>query len=148
VPRRISTAHWSEVWREPERWVRHTRDAISREGARVIDGGPYDRWDVEVPGGLLGKARLLIAVEEQGAGTQFIRFRIWPKCSGAGLATIALLASLTGAAATSAEWTAAAAFVGVAALVIARIVQETSRALAVIERAVNKNVKPSGLPST
>jgi glycosyltransferase involved in cell wall biosynthesis len=148
LPRRISTAHWSERWRAPERWVRHTRDAISREGTRIIDGGPYDRWDIEVPGGLLGKARLLVAVEEQGAGTQYIRFGIWPRCSGGGLATIALLASLTGAAATSAEWAAAAVFAGVAALVIARIAQEASRALAVIERAVNKIVKPSGLPAT
>jgi GT2 family glycosyltransferase len=148
LPRRISTAHWSEIWREPERWVRHARAAISREGPRVIDGGPYDRWDIEVPGGLLGKARLLIAVEEQGAGTQYIRFGIWPRCSGAGLAIIALLASLAGAAAASAGWTAAAVFAGLAALVIARIAQEASRALAVIERAVNRIVKPSGLPST
>jgi glycosyltransferase involved in cell wall biosynthesis len=148
LPRRISTAHWSEVWREPERWVRHTRDAISREGTRVVDGGPYDRWDFEVPGGLLGKARLLIAVEEQGAGTQYIRFGIWPKCSGAGLAIISLVASFAGAAATGAGWTATAAFAGVAALVIARIVQETSRALAVIERAVAKIIEPSGMRAT
>lgn len=147
-PRRISTAHWSEVWREPERWVHHTRDAISREGTRIIDGGPYDRWDIEVPGGLLGKACLLIAVEEQGAGTQYIRFGIWPKCSAAGLAIIALLVSLAGAAATSAGWTAAAAFAGVAALVIGRILYEASRALAVIERAVTKIVKPLGVRAT
>ena len=37
---------------------------------------------------------------------------------------------------------------GVAALVIARIAQETSRALAVIERAVTKIVKPSRLGAT
>ena len=41
------------------------REAISREGARVTDGGPYDRWDLEVPGGALARARLLIAVEDQ-----------------------------------------------------------------------------------
>src|SRR5262249_54874591 len=74
LPRRISTAYWSERWREPDGWVRHTRHAISREGTRVVDGGPYDRWDIEVPGGAFGRARLLIAVEDQGAGTQYVRF--------------------------------------------------------------------------
>jgi hypothetical protein len=31
----------------------------------------------------------LIAVEDHGAGTQYVRFGIRPKCSGAGLAAIA-----------------------------------------------------------
>jgi GT2 family glycosyltransferase len=136
LPRRISTAIWSERWRAPDVWVRHTRDVISREGTRVIDGGPYDRWDIEVPGGALAKARLLIAVEDQGAGTQYVRFGIWPKCSGAGLTVIAFLALIAGAAATSAAWTAAVVFAGFAALVIARVAQEAGRALAVLDHAV------------
>jgi glycosyltransferase involved in cell wall biosynthesis len=148
LPRRISTALWSEHWREPEGWVRHARDAISREGARVIDGGPYDRWDIEVPGGALATARLLVAVEDQGAGTQYIRFGIWPKCSGAGVAIIALFGFAAGTAATSAAWTAAVAFASIAALVIARVAQEAGRALAVIERAVAEIKNPSGVPAT
>ena len=63
-------------------------------------------------------------------------------------ALVLLLASLAGAAAPSAGWTAAAAFAGVAALVIGRIVYEASRALAVIERAVTKIVKPLGMRAT
>ncbi len=148
LPRRISTAIWSERWREPDGWVRHARDAISREGTRVIDGGPYDRWDIEVPGGALAKARLLIAVEDQGAGTQYVRFGIWPKCSGAGLAIIAFLASIAGVAATSAEWTAAVVFAGIAALVIGRVAQEAGRALAVIERVIAGMANSSGVRAT
>ena len=148
LPRRISTAIWSERWREPDGWVRHTRDAISREGTRVIDGGPYDRWDIEVPGGALATARLLIAVEDQGAGTQYVRFGIWPKFSGTGLAVIALLGSAAGAAATSAAWTAAVVFASIAALLIARIAQEAGRALAVIERAITEMKNPSGVHAT
>jgi O-antigen biosynthesis protein len=144
LPRRISTAIWSKRWREPDGWVRYARDAISREGARVIDGGPYDRWDIEVPGGALATARLLIAVEDQGAGTQYVRFGIWPKCSGAGLAVAALLGSAAGVAATNAAWMAAAVFASLAALVIARIAQEAGRALAVLERAIAAIAEPSG----
>jgi O-antigen biosynthesis protein len=145
LPRRISTAIWSERWREPDGWVRHTRDAISREGTRVIDGGPYDRWDIEVPGGPFATARLLIAVEDQGAGTQYVRFGIWPKCSGAGLTVIAFLGSVAGVAAAKGAWTAAVVFAGVDALVITRIAQEAGRALAVIERAIAEMKNPSGV---
>jgi len=138
LPWRLSTAIWSEHWREPDDWVRHTRDIIRREGTRVIDGGPYDRWDVEVPGGALGTARLLIAVEDQGAGRQYVRFGIWPKCSSAGLAIIALLGTVAGAAATTTAWTAAIVFISVDALFIARVAQEAGRALALIEQAIGE----------
>jgi O-antigen biosynthesis protein len=148
LPWRISTAIWSERWREPDGWVRNAREALSREGTRVIDGGPYDRWDIEVPGGAFAKARLLIAVEDQGAGTQYVRFAIWPKCSRAGLAVIAVLASIAGAAATNAAWTAAVVFASLAVLVIARVGQEAGRALAVIERVIASMAKPSGMRAT
>ena len=145
LPWRLSTAIWSEHWREPDDWVRHARGIISREGTRVTDGGPYDRWDIEVSGGALGTARLLIAVEDQGAGTQYVRFGIWPKCSAAGLAVIALVGAVAGAAATTAAWTTAIVFVSIAALVIARVAQEAGRALAVIEQAIAEIKNPSGV---
>ncbi len=148
LPRRLSTAIWSERWQEPEAWVRHMREAIRREGTYVADGGPYDRWDLEVSGGALARARLLVAVEDHGAGKQYVRLRLWPKCSGVGLAAIAFLASVAGAAATSAAWIAAVIFAGAAALVIARIMQEAGRALAVFEQAIAGLTSASESPST
>ena len=141
LPRRWSSAIWSERWREPAAWVQQVRDAIDCGGARVSDGGPYDRWDLEVPGGALARARLLIAVEDHGGGAQYVRFGIWPKCSGAGLTAIAFLAAIAGLATTSAAWTAAAVFAGAAALVMARVGQEAGRALAVLDDAVASLVK-------
>jgi GT2 family glycosyltransferase len=145
LPRRISTAMWTEHWREPDVWVRHTRDAINRERTRVIDGSPYDRWDIEVPGGALAAARLLIAVEDHGGGMQYVRFGTWPKYSGAGLAVIAFLGSAVGAAATSAAWTVAVILASITALVITRIAQEAGRALAIVERAIAEVKNPSGV---
>jgi GT2 family glycosyltransferase len=136
LPRRWSTAIWSERWQEPE--------AIACGGIRFSDGGPYDRWDLEVAGGALARARLLIAVEDHGAGTQYIRFGIWPKCSNAGLALIAFLAAVAGAAVTSTAWTAAAVFAGATALVIARVVQEAGRALTVFDQANAGLAKAAG----
>jgi len=101
-----------------------------------------------VPGGALATARLLIAVEDQGAGTQYVRFGMWPKCSVAGLAVIAFFAVAAGVAAESAAWTAAVVFSGIAALAIARIAQEAGRALALIERAVAEMKNPSRVDAT
>ncbi len=148
LPWRLSIAIWSECWREPEAWVRHMRDAISQERTRVTDGGPYDRWDLEVPGGVLARARLLVAVEDHGAGKQYVRIGLWPRCSVAGLAMIAILASVAGAAAMSTAWTVAVVFAGAAALVIARVGQEAGRALAVLEQAVAGLTKAAEIPST
>jgi hypothetical protein len=146
--RRWSMAIWSERWQEPVAWVQQVRHAIGYGGARVNDGGPYDRWDLEIAGGALVRARLLIAVEDHGAGTQYVRFGIRPKCSGAGLAAIAFFAAVAGAAATSAAWTAAAVFAGAAILVIARIVQEAGRALTLFEDAVAGIEKAAGARAT
>ena len=137
-------AIWSERWQEPTAWVQQVRHAIGCGGARVNDGGPYDRWDLEVAGGALARARLLIAVEDHGAGTQYVRFGIRPKCSGAGLAAIAFFAAVAGAAAMSAAWTAAGVFAGAAIWVIARIVQEAGRALILFEDAVAGIAKAAG----
>jgi GT2 family glycosyltransferase len=148
LPRRWSTAIWSERCHEPAAWVQQVRDAIGCCGASVNDGGPYDRWDLEVAGGALARARLLIAVEDHGAGMQYVRFGIWPKWSGAGLAVIAFLAVLAGAAVTSAAWTAAVVFAGVAALAIARVAQEAGRALTLFDNAVAGIAKAAGARAT
>jgi GT2 family glycosyltransferase len=148
LPRRWSVAIWSECLHEPTAWVQQVRDAAGCGGARVSDGGPYDRWDLEVAGGALGRARLLIAVEDHGAGTQYVRFGIRPKCSGAGLAAIAILAALAGVAATSGAWIAAAIFAGAAALIIARVAQEAGRALTVFDNAVAGIAKAAGASAT
>ena len=99
-------------------------------------------------GGALGQARLLIAVEDHGAGTQYVRLGFWPKCSAAGLTVFAFLASVAGAAATSAAWTAAIVFAVAAAGVIGRVGQEAGRALAVLERAVAELTKRAERPKT
>ena len=74
----------------------------------VRRGGEYDRWDLEVRAGLLGFARLLMAVEDHGAGNQFVRVRLWPKCSLLELLLPILSVSLSAAAALDSAWVASA----------------------------------------
>jgi O-antigen biosynthesis protein len=57
---------------------------------------------------LLGVARLLMAVEDHGAGNQFVRIRLWPKCSLLELLLPVLFVSLSVAAALGHAWVAAA----------------------------------------
>ena len=99
------TAHvWSETWRAPEDWLRDLEMAIRNQGLLWVRGNDYERWDIEVRScGLLGSARLLVAVEEHGAGRQLVRFRFWPRGSllalsiGAAFAFAAIAAVLDGA---------------------------------------------------
>jgi hypothetical protein len=88
VPRSRVVNMWSERWREPLERVAAVEAALRAAGVPVRRGGAYDRWDLEVPGGMLGATRMLMVVEEHGAGTQFVRARIWsyPSWPGLGLA--------------------------------------------------------------
>ncbi|MDH3602392.1 MAG: glycosyltransferase, partial [Candidatus Tectomicrobia bacterium] len=76
-PRTISL--WSEQWQDAVTRLKGFEAALHAEGVRAKRGGAYDRWDLDVSGGFLGAARLLMTIEEHGAGKQLVRFRIGPK---------------------------------------------------------------------
>lgn len=86
LPTRRTAVFWSDRWQPPEERLRTVERTLRDHGAIVRRGGDFDRWDVEVRGGLVGGARLLMAVEEHGRGRQLVRFRCWPRGSFAGLA--------------------------------------------------------------
>src|SRR6185503_854622 len=83
-----NAALWSEVWRSPEQALHYLASTLRRDGAVLVLGGEYDRWDLEVRGGTLGAARLFMTVEEHGAGKQLFRFRRWPRFAGEGVLAI------------------------------------------------------------
>src|SRR5262249_61279844 len=70
--------------------------------------GNYDRWGLEVRVRLLGFARLLMAVEDHGAGNQFVRVRLWPRCSLLEFLPIVLFACFSAAAALDHAWVTSA----------------------------------------
>jgi hypothetical protein len=105
-PRKLAT--WTEHWRDPNERLKSFEADLHKPGVYVRRGGDYDRWDLEVRSGLLGFARLLMAVEDHGAGNQFVRLRFWPKCSLLELLLIVLFASLSAAAALDQAWVASA----------------------------------------
>jgi hypothetical protein len=88
---------------------------LREAGAVVWRGGDFDRWDLEVRGGLFGSARLLVGVEEHGQGQQMVRARTWPRVAAGGLVGVAALA----AAAALGQAPVAAGVLASAAIVLA-----------------------------
>jgi O-antigen biosynthesis protein len=128
---RMSTL-WSECWRASTEWLQSIEVALRAVGSCVRRGGDYDRWDLEVRGGILGTARTRMAIEEHGAGRQLVRFRSWPKCSAKGLALIILFAILSAGAALDYAWIVSIILGVVAILLALRTLQECARAMATI----------------
>jgi hypothetical protein len=85
---------WSERWKAPEQRLETIETALLADSLSVRRGGDFDRWDLEIRGGLLGSTRVLMAVEDHGAGAQLVRLRSWPRIASGGIVLIALLGAL------------------------------------------------------
>jgi glycosyltransferase involved in cell wall biosynthesis len=109
LPWSNSIALWSEVWESAEDRLRGLESSLKRCGAVVHRGGNFDHWDLQVRGGLLGSARLLMAIEEHGQGRQLTRIRFSPTCSRFGLVLTVPLIGLTIGAGVARAWIPCAA---------------------------------------
>jgi cellulose synthase/poly-beta-1,6-N-acetylglucosamine synthase-like glycosyltransferase len=78
IPRSQTRSVWQEQWQSPENILTGIKQTLLDGRIPYHHGGPYDNWDIEVRGGLLGAARFLMTVEEHGEGKQMLRFRISP----------------------------------------------------------------------
>jgi GT2 family glycosyltransferase len=104
IPRIRSSAVWCEEWIAPdERLVRLEQELLDA-GHAVVHGGPFDRWDLEVRAGILGGARLRMAVEDHGSGTQFVRIETRPRWSKSALLIVVILDAVAVSAALSGHW--------------------------------------------
>jgi O-antigen biosynthesis protein len=133
-----TSAIWTEDWQEPATRLHGLEADLRASNVSVLRGGDYDRWDLEVRSGLLGTSRFLMAVEDHGSGTQFIRYASWPTCSLAGVVLILLCTALAVAAGIDYAWTAATILCSVAALLALRTFQECAGSMATILRALTQ----------
>jgi O-antigen biosynthesis protein len=137
-PRPRQVAIWKDQWQAPEERLRCIELTLSRAGARVLRGREHDRWDLEVRGGLFGAARLLMAIEDHGAGTQFVRARWWPQGRPIGVAAAALFGILSAWAALEQSWIAALILGALSAALALPAVRESAWATAVMNQAVDR----------
>lgn len=128
---RISTS-WSEQWQMPQERLRALESALRKAEAYVRRGGDFDRWDLEVQGGLLGMVRLRMTVEEHGGGRQMVRVGTAPRYSPLGLAVALALVGLSFGAAFDSAATAAVIFAMATALLSLRTLQESSAAMVAV----------------
>jgi O-antigen biosynthesis protein len=141
VPR--TTSIWSELWRSPEEWLERVEAKLRAAAGQAIQGGAYDRWDLQVPGGMLGAARMRMAVEEHGAGRQLVRFRLWPKLWLPGVVVTVVLAALAVGAALDGVWFACG-ILGAAAVVLGvLVVQDCATAASILLSALDKQAEES-----
>jgi hypothetical protein len=108
---------WSEGWQSAESWLSRFESEAAR-GAFVQRGGDFDRWDLEIRGGLAGSARVSLAIEEHGGGRQLLRWRIRPR-TGWIPALLALWLILLAALSFGSGEVVAGGFLGAGALALA-----------------------------
>jgi O-antigen biosynthesis protein len=137
LPRRRTSITWTERWQAPGKRLGELEFALRAAGARVIRGGPYDRWDLQVCGGMFSVVRVLMAVEEHGAGRQLVRVRSWPRHTTPTvlivlLGGLSIWAAVDHVAAVSALFGVAAGLLGLRAL------QESAGAAAAIRGALQQ----------
>jgi hypothetical protein len=129
---------WSERWQSPEDKLRALEGVLREEGACVLRGGDFDRWDLELRGGMFCAARLHMTVEEHGAGKQLARFRAWPDFSFQGLSLLVPFAALASMSALDGARVAPLALAAGALLLAARGLHECAIAMSTVMRAVRE----------
>jgi hypothetical protein len=137
VPVQKKLAVWTEKWRAPEARLQSIEADLLSRGAPVQRGGEYDDWDLEVQGGFWGGARLLMAVEDHGAGNQYVRCRVRPKYSTGGLILSSMLTFLSAGAGLDGAWPICL-LLGVGALAsVYQTIRNCGGACAVILQAIS-----------
>jgi hypothetical protein len=134
LPKGRQQTLWSEAWRDPSAWLAELERALRGTRGLVRHGGDFDRWDLSLAGGLFGRARVLMTVEEHGQGRQYLRFRIWPKVRHLSLLLAAV--ALAGAALLDEAWLPALLLSPLALALLATAVRECGAAEAEIIAAV------------
>jgi hypothetical protein len=113
-------------------------EAIKMDRGLVQRGGEHDSWDLEARDGLIGAARLRMAVEEHGAGKQVVRLRSWPRWRPRGLAVMALFTALAVGAVIDEAWIASAVLGATAMLLALRSLQECGIAMARLRWGIDR----------
>ncbi|HWQ92489.1 MAG TPA: glycosyltransferase, partial [Clostridia bacterium] len=129
------TAVFTRTWIEHHRRLELIEESCSLLSTTTRRGGPFDSWDIEVRGGMLGCVRLLMAIEDQGSGTQFVQVKCQPVFYYAGIAAASLFGGLALLAAQDGAWNAALVLGGLTLAAGVRMLVDCGRSAAVARMA-------------
>jgi len=132
----------ADIWTERNQTIEERLEFLEHElrnlGCVPIRGSDFDRWDLKVTRGLLGSARLSMALEHHGSGRALLRIHCQPYCSisGAGLAAALVIGSW--GAALDRKWAACAALGLTGLAILVRALKECAAAVAIFLVVVRK----------
>jgi GT2 family glycosyltransferase len=130
---------WSQRWKSIEARLAALESALRKRSGGVMRGGDFDRWDLQLIGGMFGgSARLHAAVEEHGSGRQLVRFRTYPCWNGMGPLMIAILSAAGAVAVWGGLLPLSTLAFGAASLLLIAAARESSAALATLRRALQE----------
>jgi GT2 family glycosyltransferase len=129
-------AFWTKQWMAPENRLTRVERWLCEHRSLFFHGHDFARWDFEVRSGAFAAARILMAVEDQGSGTQYVRFRVWPTIRPVGAVSLGLFGALTGAAGLDAAWIACIVLGAALTWSLLRTWQQASCAMAAALRAI------------
>jgi hypothetical protein len=137
LPRSRNLAIWSKnKWRAADQRLQALDSTMRESGAAVLRGGDFDRWDLEIRGGLFGSARAQLVIEEHGDSKQLVRLRVWPVGQPLALVVALLFTGFAMLSATRLDWAAWAALNVPALALLYRVLYECGSAMSVILDAV------------
>jgi O-antigen biosynthesis protein len=129
---------WAKHSLPIEQWLESFEVSLRQHGRPTVRGGEFSRWDLEARGGLLGSARLKMALEHHGSGRDLLRINCRPVCSTLGAAGFSLFAILDYAATAGGALGTGLVFGGLALLTFIRVFQECAAATASFLTVVRK----------
>jgi len=132
----VTASVWSERWLDQDRRLRVLEARLRTEGVCVVRGERHTRWDLEVRGGALGAARLLMGVEAHPDARQLVRLRWRPAVPLAGPALTLGFAGLALAAAGDQARVPAMVLALAAILMGVRTIAECAAASAMLRETV------------
>jgi hypothetical protein len=127
---------WREQWEAPGTTLERLEAMLLADGVPVLRGGDFDRWDLEVRGGMLGGVHVRMAIEEHGAGRQLVRLRSWPRYARGAILVSLGLAGLSGGAALDSAWAVSLALGAMALVPIFYMTEACAAAAAAVHHAV------------
>jgi len=139
LPLPCKTAVFTRTWIEHQRRLELLEESLASMKTTTRRGGPFDAWDIEVRGGMFGSMRMLMAIEDQGSGTQYIRVLCQPIFSIIGVALMILFSGLALLALQDGAMKAAIVLGSFAVLIGIRMIIDCGRSAAVARLAVHQS---------
>jgi hypothetical protein len=132
----------ADIWTERNQTIEERLESLEKElrhlGCVPIRGSDFDRWDLKVTRGLMGSARLSMALEHHGSGRALLRIHCQPYCSISGTGLAAALVIGSWGAALDLKWAACAALGSTGLMILVRAMQECAAAGAIFLAVVRK----------